>query len=103
MAVIFESVIKSNPVGRWYIELTDTSEEDRVEICLDMDEYAQKIEEMGAEYGPDVEVVWSADENVTQIQIQEVRVGVMAYEQKINEEKEKDGSSSHNLDGSPSF
>jgi hypothetical protein len=39
MAVIFETVIKSNPIGRWYLELRDTSEDGRVEICLDREEY----------------------------------------------------------------
>ncbi len=83
MAVIFESVIKSNPVGRWYIELRDTSEDDRVEFCLDLDEYAQKIEDMGAEYGGDIEVHWSADENVTQQQLNEVRMGMAKFQAEI--------------------
>jgi len=85
-AVIFESIIKSNPVGRWYIELRDTSEEDRAEFCLDMDEYAQKIEEMGAEYGGEIEVHWKADENVTQQQLNEVRIEISRWEQKMQEE-----------------
>ncbi len=86
MAVIFESVIKSNPIGKWYIEIRDTSEEDKREICLDIDEYAMKIEDMGAEYGGDIEVVWSAEENVTQEQISEVRMQMMAYEEKLKKE-----------------
>ncbi len=86
MAVIFESVVKSNPIGKWYIEIRDTSEEDKREICLDIDEYAMKIEDMGAEYGGDVEVVWSAEENVTQEQISEVRMQMMAYEEKLKKE-----------------
>ncbi len=87
MAVIFESVIKSNPVGRWYIELKDTSEEDRVEFCLDLDEYAQKIEDMGAEYGGDIEVHWSADENVTQQQLNEVRMEMAKFQEEIEKNK----------------
>ena len=85
-AVIFDSVIKTNPIGRWYLEIRDPQEE-RSEICLDLDEYAQKIEEMGAIYGGDVEVAWSAEENVTQIQINEVRQAMMAYEQKLQDEQ----------------
>lgn len=99
-AVIFESVIKTNPIGRWYIEIRDTSEEDRVEVCLDIDEYAMKIEDMGAEYGGDVEVAWSAEENVSKEQINEVRQQMMAYEQKINDEN---SGASHQMDGSPKF
>ncbi|RUM66008.1 MAG: hypothetical protein DSZ05_05035 [Sulfurospirillum sp.] len=85
-AAIFESTIKSNPVGRWYIELKDTSDEERVEYCLDMDEYAQKIEEMGAEYGGDIEVHWRADENVNQQQLNEVRIEIARWEQKMQED-----------------
>ena len=86
MAVIFETVIKSNPIGRWYLELKDTSEEDRVEICLDLEEYTMKIEDMGAEYGGDIEVNWSAEENVSEAQINEVRMAMIAYEQKQKSE-----------------
>ncbi len=82
-AVVFESVIRTNPVGKWYIELIDTSEEDRREFCLDIPEYAQKIEDMGAEYGGDIEVRWRADEDVTQQQINEVRMAIAAYEQEM--------------------
>ncbi len=85
-AIILETVIKSNPVGRWYLEIRD-SEEDRTEICLDLDEYSKKIEDMGAIYGGDVEVAWSSEENVTQMQINEVRQAMMMYEQKLQEEQ----------------
>lgn len=88
MAVIFDSIIKSNPVGKWYIEIRDTSEGGRTEVCLDIDEYALKIEDMGAEYGGDVHVAWAAEENVTQEQIQEVRMQMMAYEQKLQQEQQ---------------
>jgi flagellar biosynthesis chaperone FliJ len=84
--VIIESVIKSNPLGRWYIELSDTmkeeSEENRI-ICLDITEYAQKVEEMGTEYNGEVEVSWSSDEGVSVTQIHEVRQQIMAYEAEI--------------------
>jgi hypothetical protein len=109
MAVIFESIIKSNPVGRWYIEIRDTTEEDSNQICLDIEEYATKIEEMGAEYGGDVEVVWSQEENVTDVQIHEVRMEMMAYEQRLQDEGTPLGgttnnpSPEHEVDGSPKF
>ena len=80
-AAVFESIIRTNPVGKWYIELIDTTEEDRREFCLDIEEYAQKIEDMGAEYGGDIEVRWSADEDVSQQQINEVRMAIAAWEQ----------------------
>jgi len=95
-AVIFESVIKTNPLGRWYLEIRD-NEQERTEVCLNVDEYAQKIEDMGAIYGGDVEVAWASEENVTQMQINEVRQEMMEYEQKLQEAQQKpenEGSSS---------
>ena len=80
---VIESVIKTNPVGRWYIELSDTTKEEKKEICLDIKEYAQKIELMGEEYNGEVEVAWSTDEGVSVEQINEVRQQIMAYEAEI--------------------
>jgi len=100
--VVIESVIKSNPLGRWYIELTDSMKEegeDRV-VCLDINEYAQKIEIMGEEYGGDVEVAWSSEDNVTPEQINEVRMQIMAYEAELEAQKE---NATHMPDGTPNF
>jgi hypothetical protein len=80
---VIESVIKTNPVGRWYIELSDTTKEEKREICLDIKEYAQKVELMGEEYNGEVEVAWSSDEGVTVEQINEVRQEIMAYEAEV--------------------
>jgi len=85
--VIIESVIKTNPLGRWYIELTDTTKEVREEnvriVCLDINEYAQKIEMMGEAYGGEIEVAWSTQDNVSLAQINEVRQQITAYEAQI--------------------
>ena len=45
MAVVFESLIKINEEGKWYIELTDTVD-GRVAVCEDLDEYSQKVEDL---------------------------------------------------------
>ncbi len=98
--VVIESVIKSNPLGRWYIELSDTMKEESMEICLDINEYAQKVEMMGEEYGGEVEVSWSTEDNVSPAQINEVRQQIMAYEAEI-EAKEQEAT--HMPDGTPNF
>lgn len=98
--VVIESVIKSNPLGRWYIELSDTMKEESMEICLDINEYAQKIEMMGEEYGGAVEVAWSSEDNVTPEQINEVRMQIMAYEAELEAQKE---NATHMPDGTPNF
>ena len=100
--VIIESVIKSNPLGRWYIELSDSMKEegeDRI-VCLDINEYAQKIEMMGEEYGAAVEVAWSTEDNVTPEQINEVRMQIMAYEAELEAQK---NNATHMPDGTPNF
>jgi len=99
MAMI-ESIIKSNPLGRWYIELSDTMKEESMEICLDINEYDQKVEMMGEEYDGEVEVSWSSDDGVTVEQINEVRQQIMAYEAEV---EAKNQESTHMPDGTPNF
>lgn len=102
--VVVESVIKSNPMGRWYIELSDTMKEEGEEnervICLDINEYAQKIEMMGQEHGGEVEVAWSSEDGVSLAQINEVRQQIMAYEAEVEAKKEE---ATHMPDGTPNF
>ena len=97
---MIESIIKSNPLGRWYIELSDTMKEESMEICLDINEYAQKVEKMGEEYGGEVEVAWSSDDDVTVEQINEVRQQIMAYEDEVEAQKQE---ATHMPDGTPNF
>jgi len=109
MSAIINSTIKTNALGRWYIELNDTTKDDHMEICLDIKEYAIKIEEIGAEHGGEIDIVWSAEDNVNEMQINEVRMQINAYEQEIEEQKATDavGSMSqmqtHQDDGTPIF
>jgi len=49
-------------------------------VCMDVFEYADKVEEMGKEYDGAVEVMWSSDDSVTPEQINEVRMQMNAYE-----------------------
>ncbi|WP_295421647.1 hypothetical protein [Sulfurovum sp.] len=98
--VVIESVIRSNPLGRWYIALSDTLKEESLEICLDINEYAHKIEMMGKEYEGDVEVLWSSEDNVTPEQINEVRQQIMAYEAEVEAQQQ---NATHMPDGTPNF
>ena len=69
-------------MGRWYIELIDPNEEETADrmICLDIQEYAQKVETISEDYGNDMEIAWESAEDVTPLQINEVRQQIMAYE-----------------------
>ena len=54
MAVVFTSNIKVDPDGAWYIILTDTVD-NRTAICRDLDEYSQKVEDFGSDYGGNID------------------------------------------------
>ena len=101
MAGVIESTIKTSPLGRWYIELIDTMKDDAEPvICMDVYEYADKLEEMGKEYDGVVETIWSSDDNVTPEQINEVRMQMNAYEAEQEAQKEGVGNMP---DGTPNF
>ena len=95
---MLESTIKTNPLGKWYIEIRDMNNEENFRVALDINEYAQKVEELGQEggYGEGVEVSWSSDDDVTPIQINEVRQQIMAYEAEIEAQKEQDENAQEN-------
>ena len=100
MAGVIESTIKTSPLGRWYIELSDTMKDEDPVICMDVYEYAEKLEEMGKEYDGVVEAIWAKDDNVTPEQINEVRMQMNAYE--AEQEAKKEGE--NNMpDGTPNF
>nr|WP_321267994.1 hypothetical protein [uncultured Sulfurimonas sp.] len=89
MGVIFEAVIKVDDTLNWFIELTDTVV-NRTHNCLDMDEFLQKIEDFGADYGGHIdEVKWSKDENVSPQAMDEIRVLMAQHQQEIEDAKEK--------------
>ena len=90
MAVVFQSVIKVDDTGKWYIEIVDANDENdvRTEVCFDLDEYEQTIEKMGEEYGGHIDSVeWSKDENVPPHIIDEIRIKMAEQRAKIEEER----------------
>ena len=89
MAVVFTSTIKLDDSDKWFIELRDVTDPDdeRVEVCFDLDEYETKIEEMGADYGGHIdEVKWLKDDNVPPFVLDEVRLKMAEQRAKIEEE-----------------
>ena len=89
MAVIFEAKIKEDGIGGWFIELKDTTD-NRVETCVNLEEFEKKIEELGDDYGGHIdEVKWSSDENIHPKHIDEVRMLMAEYQKKLDEEKGK--------------
>ncbi len=90
MSVIFTSTIKIDENKSWYIELKDMVDE-RVENCIDLEEYAQKVEEFGADYGGQIDKVnWYKDDNVPPHVMDEIRVLMAEQQEKIEAEKKSE-------------
>ncbi len=87
MSVIFEARIKNRGEGPhdWFIELKDTVD-GRVENCENLDEFSNKIEEMGEDYGGRIdEVKWFQDDNVTDEQYSEINAGMRKYQEELEQ------------------
>ena len=64
MSAKFKATIKSCDHGdSWEIELQD-KEDGRIVICKNMDEFSIQVEDMGVQYGGDIEVSWDKDESL---------------------------------------
>ncbi len=93
MAVVFEAVIKINEDLNWFIELTDTVD-GRVHNCLDVDEFSQKVEDFGGDYGGNIdEVKWSKDDNVSPQDMDELRMLMAQQQDEIEKLKAEAGES----------
>jgi len=89
MSVKFTAIQKRKDDKSWYIELTDTMENNTVK-CENLEQFSQRIELMGTEYGNDIEVVWSCDDDVSQEFMQELRVAMLSYQEKYQDEIDKE-------------
>jgi hypothetical protein len=83
--VKFISYVESDKIGGWYIKLVDTFDNVEV-ICKDLDEYKQKIEDMGAEYGNDIEVQWVRSKDLTPANIQELQETMAKLQKEYEDE-----------------
>ena len=88
MAVKFISHVDQNDVGEWFIKLTDTLEESTV-ICNNMEEYTKQIEELGGEYGGDIEVVWTRSQLLTPANYQDIQEKMAKMQEEYQEEIDK--------------
>ncbi|MEA2091988.1 MAG: hypothetical protein U9O83_06455 [Campylobacterota bacterium] len=93
MSVIFEARIKVDEDLNWFIELTDTVD-GRVHNCLDIDEFSQKVEDFGGDYGGNIdEVKWSKDDNVSPQAMDEIRELMAKEQEEIEKLKAEAGES----------
>ncbi|MDF1881285.1 hypothetical protein JHD50_08220 [Sulfurimonas sp. MAG313] len=85
MSVIFTSTIKMKDKDTWFIELKDMVDE-RVELCYDMTEYAEKVEDLGSDYGGNIDSVnWYKDDNVPAHVMDTIRQEMASQKSEIEE------------------
>jgi len=84
-AVKFISHVEPDGLGGWYIKLKDTFDDTEV-ICKDLDEYKEKIEDMGAEYGNDIEVQWTRSQLLTAANYEDIEAKMAKLQEEYQEE-----------------
>jgi tRNA uridine 5-carbamoylmethylation protein Kti12 len=85
MAVKFISHVDENKNGEWFIKLTDTLENSSV-ICDDLNQYKEQIEELGGEYGGDIEVVWTKSKTLSMKNYQDLNEKMAELQKEYQEE-----------------
>jgi hypothetical protein len=86
MSVVFEATIKMADSDNWFIQLKDVMD-GRVEDCKDLEEFAKKVEELGADYGGHVdEVKWLKDDDVPEIAMDDIRMKMAEQRAEIEED-----------------
>ena len=88
MAVKFISYVDQNSDGKWFIKLTDTLGETSV-ICKDLEEYEKQIEQMGGEYGNEIEVQWQKSDILSPSNYQDINEKMALIQQKYQKEVEE--------------
>ena len=87
MAVIFTSTIKVDEENKWFIELKDMVD-DRVAICKSMEEFSEKVEDYGSDYGGNIDSVnWYKDDNVPEYVMDEIRQKMADHKAEIEEKQ----------------
>lgn len=85
MAVKFISYVDENIDGDWFIELTDTLSNESV-VCKDLNEFKQKIEDMGAQYGNEIEVEWNKSKTLSLTSYQDLEAKMAELQKEYAQE-----------------
>lgn len=84
MPALFTANVEEGENNSWVIKLTDVEENKEV-VCKDMDDFSKQIALMGEEYGADIEVKWSKNDDVTDEHFYEVHQEMAKLKQKLDE------------------
>ena len=85
MATEFKANVQEDYVGGWFIRLSD-SLSGASEVCLNIDEFGAKLNEMSFSYGGEISVVWSKNSDVTDEHFYELHQQMAIAKQKLDEE-----------------
>ena len=88
MAIKFIAYVNQKEDGGWNIKLTDTYDKVDV-ICEDLKEFQTKLEDMGSEYGNEIEVVWEKSPKLTPANYNELEVAMAKLQEEYKEEIDK--------------
>lgn len=85
MSIVFESSIKMDAKGVWYIILTDTLHK-KTAICKSVAEYAKKVEAFGVSHNAKIdEVKWFKDDNVSTEVMHEIRAEMLEQKNSLED------------------
>lgn len=98
MAVKFISFVEEDSLGNWFIKLSDTLEEKTV-LCKDLEEYKENIEQMGAIYGNDIEVVWEKSKLLSPKNYQDLHKKMAKLQEEYQSEISQINSQDESSDG----
>jgi len=88
MAVKFIAFVNQKEDGGWNIKLTDTYDNVEV-ICEDLKEFETNLEDMGSEYGNEIEVVWEKSPMLTPANYNDLEVKMAKLQEEYKEEIDK--------------
>jgi hypothetical protein len=104
MAVEFISYVDEDSLGNWFIELTDTLEDTSV-VCKDLNEYKEKIEDLGSKYANDITVKWTRSKTLSPRSYEELSTEMeklqKEYESEINQINNQNQDTQENMGFNP--
>jgi hypothetical protein len=78
--------IEENGLGGWLIRVSDTFEDTNV-FCKSIDEFAEVIEDIGAKYEGQIQVLWSKEDNVTQDHFMQIQAQMAKHKEQLDKQE----------------
>jgi uncharacterized protein YsxB (DUF464 family) len=88
MRVKFIAYVEEKSDGGWFIKLSDTSKNSDV-VCNSLKDFQTNLEDMSAEYGNDIEVVWKKSPHLTPVNYNELETQMSKLKEEYKDEIDK--------------